>query len=217
MAYKPKFQYLISATVGLAVISGLSISATDTNPEVWVGAPFDGNWPKNKGCDTGGENECSLPYKHWRQYGGHWSVDLPKPADAEVKLFVAPENEADNIVTKVDRISEACSSGRQGGKVLRIGVYHKGTKLGTIVYSHLNPTVSVGEVPRWGTSLGTVFTTDQNHPLCWEGAHVHMEMASEKGYSCYNRGWKPNHEIDEENFLGFLTGHRASSGRAKCP
>lgn len=144
-------------------------------------------------------------------------MDLPAPKGTDVILYVAPQVDSDNVVTKVERISDSCKDGRKGGKTVRVGVYIEGQKVGEIAYAHLVPSVGTGDINRWGTRLGTLFSTTDTDPKCWTGPHLHLEMGNVSGYSCFNRGYGPGQAFSETNFIGFVGGNRVSGERKACP
>ncbi len=215
---KRKFKISFTATWLILGFADHVNAQVATGPEVWVGAPYDGNWPTAAGCTSIKRNKCSLPYKHWMAFGGDWSVDLPKNDGADVFLYVAPDKAGSvDVTTKVASIVNACKFGRKGGKAITINVYADKKLVGHLAYLHLNPIVKVGDIGRWGSKLGTVFKADQTDELCWTGPHVHLEVGSQSGYACYNKDWKPLQAIQATNFLGFVTGNRANKFRSKCP
>lgn len=209
--------------VGRAIIAAIIFLVPNlalSGSEVWVGAPFSGSWPGSDGCSNAKypSNTCSLPKYHWTAFGGQWSADWPKSANATVKLYVAPQIASDLVETKVESVSASCKDGRKGGMTVKIGVYVQGAKVGTLAYAHLNPTVKAGyPVARWGGTLGTVFSTTTKDPLCWTGPHVHFEAANVSGYSCYNGGFSAGQSFSATNFVGFVGGKRVNGPRLPCP
>jgi hypothetical protein len=155
--------------------------------------------------------------KHWTPYSGDWAVDLPKPAATKVHLYVAPRVQASVVTTKVESVSQACTSG-DGGKVITIGVYVEDTKVGWIKYAHVIPAVEAGaEVVPWGTELGSVFEAGSHQKNCWYGPHVHMEVDNTTHYSCYNKGWSAGQDFSPTNFFGFLGGRQVTWHPEACP
>ena len=200
----------------LAFQSSASQSASAPS-EVWIGAPFSGTLHDQSGCAETRGNTCPFPSKHWTAYGGNWSIDLPKVAGSGVYLYLAPQHARDGVTAKVEAVSEACKEGRSGGKVVRVGVYLNKKKVGTVAYSHIANPAKVGDIVRWGGKIGLLYKTDKPHELCWTGSHLHLEVSSNSGFSCYNKGLTPKLKYSETNFFGFVTGARAPAARMACP
>ncbi|GAA3449690.1 hypothetical protein GCM10018962_15230 [Dactylosporangium matsuzakiense] len=182
--------------------------ASTPTPAVWVGAPFEGNWP------TGD----SLPAVHNRAYGGDWAADLVAPQGTPVYLYAAPQNTALTITAVVDVVGPACASGRLdlGGKRVTIGLWNGNTKIGAVTYAHLETGLTAGTtVSRWGTLLGTVghYTPGS----CWDGDHSHVELYNQARYACYNRGYAPAQRFYPTNFIGFVGGDYATGTGQACP
>lgn len=199
---------------------GSSAVRLGINNEVWIGAPYDGAWPNASDCSGANypTNKCSLPKSHWTPYGGDWAVDLPKASRSGVYLYAAPQVTSNTVRAKVESIGNACTRG-DGGKVVTIGLYVEGVKIGWVKYAHVIPSVTVGKWlrDRWGVKLGTVFWTENRNPRCWMGAHIHMEFDNVDNYSCYNKGWRPGQSFEKSNFLGFVGGRRVSGQPQPCP
>ncbi len=185
---------------------------------------------------------CSLPYAHHTyRYGepraGDWGVDLPVPqSGTKVKVFAAPQSTAHRITAKIIRRTFACgpastdktSADRlaRGGHAVVVGFYSGSTKIGTVRYLHIDAAKGIvdgASISRWGTVVGTVGTYKSNG--CWMGRHLHLELASEHGYACFNGGFKPNRtnlgarqtSIKESNFIGFVGGNYVKGPRQACP
>ena len=155
--------------------------------------------------------------KHWTPYSGDWAVDLPKPAATKVHLYVAPRVQSSVVTTKVESVSQACTTG-DGGKVITIGVYVEDTKVGWIKYAHVIPAVEAGaEVVPWGTELGSVFEAGSHQENCWYGPHVHMEVDNTTHYSCYNKGWSAGRDFSPTNSFGFSGGRQVTWHPDACP
>ena len=191
---------------------------------VWIGSPFRGTWPDASGCsgETFPSYSCSLPSVHWwlaNAPRGDWGVDLQGVgAGTAVSLYAAPRDRSVPVTAKVDAVTAACSSGviADGGHRVTVGLFVRGTRIGSVTYAHVNPSVSVGQtLNRWGQQIGTVGSYRSNN--CWRGAHVHFQSYAESGYSCYNRSLTPSQAMNPSNFMGFVTGRYASGPRSACP
>jgi hypothetical protein len=135
-----------------------------------------------------------------------------------VTLYVAPQDPATPITTRIEDVGPACRSGAlgDGGSKVVVGIWSGGTKLGAVAFAHLNVTVHTGDVvDRWGTQLGTVGSYTPN--VCWSGVHLHTEMVSQHNYSCFNKGWHPGQPTEPTNFVGFVGGSYATGPRSACP
>lgn len=202
-----------------------STSSADGD-SVWVGAPFTGHWPNANGCSgaTFPSYTCSLPSVHWwlaRAPQGDWAADVQgvTPGTA-VRLYAAPRDSSVPVTATVDAVGAACRSGlvSDGGYRVTIGLFVRGTRIGSVTYAHINPNVSAGStINRWGTQIGTVGSGYNTHAGCWSGPHVHFQAYAQTGYSCYNRGYTPGYPLNPTNFLGFVTGRYASGPRQACP
>jgi hypothetical protein len=199
---------LLLATFVLAML-GFSSTASAAEPAVWVGSPLSATWP------TG----SSLPSQHHIVYGGDWSADLQSVAvGAPVVLYAAPQDGQTAVNAVVEVVRPACASGviADGGYRVTVGLFTGGTKIGTVTYAHVNPSVNQGAtVSRWNTQLGVV--GNYRSSSCWTGPHVHVEMYSQHNYACYNRGWAPGQAMNPTNFIGFTGGAYASAQRSACP
>jgi hypothetical protein len=208
---------LSCAILGVFFSMAATAQTTGAAEEVWIGTPFSTTLHKKSECGTT-EYSCPFPWKHWTEYGGDWSIDLRKEASSSVYLYAAPQHTRDSVTAKVERVSEACANGNQGGKVVRVGVYVNGKSIGTIAYSHVVTSLKKDDkIDRWGGKIGTLFSTTVKNDQCWTGPHLHLEVSSKKGYSCYNKGLLPSAKFSEKDFIGFVSGARASSRKKSCP
>ena len=191
---------------------------------VWIGSPFRGTWPDASGCSgaTFPSYSCSLPSVHWwlaNAPRGDWGVDLQGVgAGTAVNLYAAPRDSNVPVTAKVDTVGAACSSGviADGGYRVTVGLFVRGTRIGSVTYAHVNPSVSAGQtLNRWGQQIGTVGSYRSNN--CWRGAHVHFQSYAQSGNSCYNRSLTPSQAMNPSNFMGFVTGRYASGPRSACP
>jgi hypothetical protein len=197
-----------------------------STPAAWVGSPFAGAWPNADGCNGAAfpSASCSLPNVHWwlaNAPQGNWAADLQGVGPGTpVVLYVAPQNPSTPITTTVAAVSPACRSGRvsDGGYLVTVAISSGSTRLGTVTYAHVNPTVRVGQtIGRWGTQVGTVGSGYDRSAGCWGGPHVHFQAMNAQGFSCYNRGWNPGQRMNPTNFIGFVGGNYVNGARQACP
>lgn len=212
-----------TATGSSTGTAGAGQSGVDALPAVWVGAPFEGNWPGSDGCSgaTFPSYSCSLPIVHWwlaspPAPAGDWAVDIRGATAGEaVYLYAAPQQEGVSITAKVEYVGAACQSAN-GGSQVRVAFYNGSTKVGRATYAHVVSSVSTGQtINRWGTKLGTVWSGSPSS--CWTGPHVHFQLYSEANYACYNKGWRPGQVMHKSNFVGYTGGNFASGPRKACP
>jgi hypothetical protein len=237
MVQTPRWQMNVSAVFqsgGAPVQIGRPPAAgPSSDPEAWVGSPFDGYWASSDGCPNPFPSyQCSEPQYHSVDYFASdqtprtqsWATDLGGPnvtPGTPVYLYVAPQLSGTAITTKVDRVGPACSAPNSAGSVVVIGVYSGTIKIGTIAYAHVTPLVAQGAtIDRWGTEIATV-GGGYARSKCWSGTHLHFEMGNTRNYSCFNGGlsfgspW--GQAIYRTNFVGFLGGARTSGSRQACP
>jgi hypothetical protein len=215
--------------VGAALLGGTTAAhASTSDPAVWVGSPFSGNWPNSDGCAGAvyPSDNCSLPSVHHIVYYNpvgnfldDWAADFQGvSAGTSVYLYAAPQTNGLSITAKVETVGPACADLNiaHGGYRVTVAFYNGSTRIGTATYAHITPSVSQGAtINRWGTMLGTIGSYTNNS--CWQGVHVHFEMSSQHNYACYNKGWKPGQHMDPTNFIGFIGGDYASAPRMACP
>ena len=192
---------------------------------VWVGSPFRGTWPISAGCPSSfPSSTCSQPSSHWwlaNAPQGDWAADLQNVGVGQpVVLYAAPRDQNVPVTAVVDAVGPACRSGvvGDGGYRVTVGLFVRGTRVGSVTYAHVNPNVSQGQtISRWGSQIGTVGGGYNRGRGCWDGAHVHFQAYAQSGYSCFNRTWQGGQWMDPGNFLGFVTGRYASGARQGCP
>jgi hypothetical protein len=225
---------LTAASLVMSII-GFSVPATASTPDpaVWVGSPGNGNWPNTAGCAgaTYPSESCSLPTVHhivysstfdWGTTIDDWAADDQGVVPGErVMLYAAPVNSGYTVSAHIDIVGPACKSLQisDGGYRVTVGIYAGSTKIGTVTYAHINPTVSQGQwVSRWGTKIGTVGSGYNTKDGCWTAPHVHIEMASRHNYSCFSNIFVkyPGAKLSETNFQGYLGGNYASGPRHAC-
>jgi hypothetical protein len=152
-------------------------------------------------------------------YLDDWAGDLQGvTAGTGVYLYAAPNDTSIPVSARVETVGPACASGSpaDGGYRVTVALYSGSTRIGTVTYAHIQPSVSQGAtISRWGTLLGTVGS--YRWSSCWQGVHVHVEMSSQHHYSCFNRGWSPGQKVNPTNFIGFIGGNYASDRRQACP
>ena len=213
---------LAAAALLLSLVLAAPVANAAT-PAVWVGAPLNAQWSESAGCpDRFPSARCSLPQSHHTTYQGQWAVDLqgigPAANDRQVRLYAAPQDGRTPVSARVEQVAPACASGSttQGGYVVKVGLYTGSQRIGHVNYAHIQPAAATGQtINRWGTVLGTVGSYRPND--CWKGVHLHLEMGSQVGFSCYNKGWKPYQRMNATNFVGFVGGNFASARRQACP
>lgn len=221
---------ILSMLLGVAatLLMQTPAMASTADPAVWVGSPFNGNWPNSSGCAGAvyPSDTCSLPSVHHIVYsnpvGGFlddWAADLQGvSAGTSVTLYAAPQTGGLPISAQVETVGPACADQNlsHGGYRVTIAFYNNSTRIGTATFAHIDPSVTQGSwINRWGTLLGTVGNYTPNS--CWSGPHVHFEMSSQHNYACYNKGWVPGQSMQATNFIGFIGGDYASSPRQPCP
>jgi hypothetical protein len=152
---------------------------------------------------------------------GDWALDIGGPGvgGQDVLVYIAPDNGAPNVTTRVDQIGAGCTNGANGASFVTVGIYQgDGQRIGSITYGHIRPTVGVGaSVNRWGGKVGTVATGLPINQACWTGPHVHVQMFSVKNYACYNGTYRHEQEMWRSNFIGFTGGNMARGFRQACP
>jgi hypothetical protein len=203
----------VAAVVSIGVLAPRSASAaasaaTVVDPEVWAGSPVEGTW------------NADAANHHWLANAsdqGDWAADIKAGAGVPVVVYVAPQNAGYTVTTRVDQIGAACRAGN-GANFVTVGIYANGTRIGSITYAHVRPTVVVGQfINRWGSSIGTVATGLPYDEACWTGPHVHVQMFNVHNYSCFNRGYSIGFAVHPTNFIGFSGGRRVSADRTPCP
>jgi len=196
----------ILVMLGIAVAPASASSVVDR--EVWIGSPVTGTWNANASSH------------HWLGNAtdqGDWATDIKVGAGTQVKVYLAPQTSGYTVTAKVTQIANGCVSGN-GAKMVAVGVYVNGTKIGSVKYAHVNPSVSVGQaVNRWGGVIGTVAGGLPYNANCWTGPHNHVEGFNVHNFSCYNRGFGIGSHVNVTNFVGFIGGKRVSGARQACP
>jgi hypothetical protein len=221
---------VVATVLAALIVSPAAGAAVD--PEVWIGSPYKGYWASSDGCSRASYPTalCSAPKYHhvaYARYDGtpelqSWAADLANiKSGTPVVLYAAPQKSSTPVTAKVQNVGSACPAGPSyGGYVVVVAIYSGSTKIGTVLYAHIQPTVKQGAtINRWGTKLGTVGTYKRNS--CWTGVHIHVEMGNMHNYSCYNKGWKLGSPygspMQPTNFIGFIGGRRTSGPRMPCP
>ena len=239
VSFQARRKALAQIAVVIAVAIGTVVGLTPlfeegeaAKSEAWVGLPFDGSWPSSANCENAKHQslDCTLPFAHWRPYGGDWAVDLLKTKETPVSLYVAPLITNHTIRAKVESVEKACTS-RSGGQRVTIAIYRvtHGTfeELGTVTYAHLSTSLTAGTwiTSLWGEELGTVFWTSPTQPGCWYGPHVHIEFNNRFDRSCFSRFFEPSEEnltakptaYAAGDFLGFIGGDRIGNPSVPTP
>jgi len=212
-------------------------SAESVNTPIWVGAPFQGQWPGNARW-TG-----SLPQNHTPvytvsgfNYKHDWAIDFYAVAGTPVRVYAAPKDGAlsNGTTARVLLVRAACGSGviGNGGYSVQVGFFDGATRVGSVTYAHVNPDFDNdgattandlnyrGGISRWGGYIGKVGAYTRNS--CWDvsnpaGHHVHMEFVNVKNYACYRPGVPQNATLKASEYLGYLGGFYANGGRQACP
>jgi hypothetical protein len=228
---------IAASALTLGLLSAAPATASTPDPAVWVGSPVNGTWPNTAGCagatyPSPPNGDCSLPTVHhityystfdWGTTIDDWASDDQGVVPGErVMLYAAPVNSGYTVSAHIDAVGPACASLliSDGGYRVTVGIYAGSTKIGTVTYAHINPTVSQGQwVSRWGTQIGTVGSGYNTRDKCWTAPHVHIEMASRHNYSCFSKIFLkyPGVRLSETNFQGYLGGDYASGPRRACP
>jgi hypothetical protein len=151
---------------------------------------------------------------------GNWSFDIGGPGvgGQNVLVYIAPDNGAPDVTTRVDKIGEACTGGRSGASYVAVGIYQAdGQRIGSITYGHVRPSVTVGSVVnRWGGKIGKVATGLTKNKKCWTGAHVHVQMFSTLNFACYNGTYYHEQPMARSNYIGRTGGNVATGNRQSC-
>lgn len=128
-----------------------------------------------------GGSVSSPAASHLISYDGDWSMDIAASGDVYARLA-----SGHGISLRVERVSAACASGRQGGTAVRVRAYLDGASVALLVYSHLaDVAVAVNQTIGNGTRLGRVATGLPVDGRCWTGPHVHFEARNDRSYACY--------------------------------
>jgi hypothetical protein len=226
---------------------GMSVVGVTANPTlaaaaaagdgIWVGSPVTGSWPDTQGCS--GKNlptNCSKPSVHHRVYTSmfdtgprlsDFAVDLQSVTkDQPVRLYAAAQYIPIALSAKVDKVGPACGSKKiaDGGSMVTVGLYAGATKVGTVTYAHINPTVTAGQsLGTWGAQVGTVGSGYNKVAGCWTGMHVHVELANRQNFACYNGSYTSgstaakSSQLAESKVIGFVGGSFASRVQQPCP
>lgn len=107
-------------------------------------------------------------------------------------LYAAPQDGTTPVDAVVETVRPASRSGviADGGHRVTVGLHTGGTKIGSVIYAHIEPSVSQGAtISCWNTQLGVV--GNYTPSSCWTGPHVHVELYSQHNYACYNGTWAP--------------------------
>ncbi len=192
-------------------------------PPIWVGSPVAGTWG-NSGrpgsTPAGGHHLLGKASP-----SNHWAVDLPVGGGAQVLLYVAAADAANDagITTAITQIVDdhACI-GNGGGDFVTVGVYFEASLVGHVTYAHLDrdPSLQVGApIGRWGTSLGKVANLSgraTGGSRCWTGPHVHLEMRAQNQRACWTKSASVGRRVNRTDPIGFVSGNLAPSS-APCP
>lgn len=226
---------LLTAT--LFALPMQTASADSASTPIWVGAPFQGQWPGNA------RSVGSLPQSHapvytvsGYSYKHDWAIDYYAVAGTPVRVYAAPKNSALNnrVTARVLLVRAACASGviGYGGYQVQVGLFDGAARVGSVTYAHVNPDFNGdgqttaadvnyrGGISRWGGYIGKVGAYTRNS--CWDvsrssGHHLHMEFANVKNYSCYRPGVPQNATLKASEYMGYLGGAYASGTRRACP
>jgi hypothetical protein len=147
-----------------------------------MGMPFDGVIDRWGGAS---------PWNHHRVVGGNWSADLYAPSGTPVAF-----HERTGAVGRVAAMGSSCrasSDPTYGGWQIQIDLSDatSGASLGTVFFLHVgNPSVKVGQTVRDGATLGSTYQWP--YTSCYQvsndgGTHVHFEVRSAAGSSCFAR------------------------------
>lgn len=226
---------LFAATMTVLPIQ--SAAADSVNTPIWVGAPFQGQWPGNA-RSTGSLPQVHSPvftvagfnYKH------DVALDYYARAGTQVRVYAAPKDGsiANRVSARVLLVRATCFSQEisLGGYQVQIGFYDGAVRVGSVTYAHVQPDFNGdgvtsaadvnyrGGISRWGGYIGKVGAYVRN--TCWDvsnplGHHVHMEFANVKNYACYRPGLPQNATLRASEYMAYLGGTYARSARQACP
>lgn len=178
---------------------------------VWAGSPIDGGWDAGPPSPPSVHHFLGNPTDQ-----GDWALDIGGTGD--VLVYIAPDNGAPDVTTRVDQIGAACSGGANGAQFVTVGIYQSdGQRIGSAIYGHVYTSLTVGSpVNRWGGKVGTVATGLPYNSACWTGPHVHFQLYSNVHYACYNNTYAHEQWVYRSNFLGRTGGNVASGYRQPC-
>lgn len=221
----------------LLLIPAQSASADSVSTPIWVGAPYQGQWP------GGTRPASSLPQNHAPVYtvSGYtykhdWAIDYYAVAGTPVRVYAAPKDGSlgSRVTARVLLVRAACATGviGYGGYQVQVGFYDGTVRVGSVTYAHVNPDFNGdgvtnstdvnfrGGISRWGGYIGKVGAYTRNS--CWDvsgssGHHLHMEFANVKNYSCYRPGVPQGATLKASEYVGYLGGAFAAATRRACP
>lgn len=135
-----------------------------------------------------------------------------------VFVYVAPQTSGYTVTTRVDYIGPGCGGGANGASFVNVGIYVNGSRIGSVSYAHINPSVHPGQwISRWGSVVGLVAGNLPYNVNCWSGSHVHMQSYNVHNYSCFNGGYHSGSVLSRTNFVSFVGRRRVSGPRQACP
>jgi hypothetical protein len=184
-------------------------ASTIVDREVWVGSPVNGTWTSDA---------YTHHYLALDPDVGDWAGDIGTGAGQQVFVYVAPQTSGYTVTTRVDYIGPGCGGGANGASFVNVGIYVNGSRIGSVSYAHINPSVHVGQwISRWGSVVGLVAGNLPYNVNCWTGSHVHMQSYNVHNYSCFNGGYHIGSALSRTNFVSFVGGRRVSGPRQACP
>ena len=116
--------------------------------------------------------------------GNQVAFDYYGPADTTVRIYAAPKNSAynDQITAHITESGESSGNASLCGWRAVVEIRHKGNPIGRVQFSHLKAKATLGQISRWGGTVGRVGAPPKNSGAsCYQvstdaGRHVHIEF-----------------------------------------
>jgi hypothetical protein len=206
------------AALGIAaaavLVAPLAAHAATSNTPVWIGAPYAGSY-KN-GTRPG-------------QHGGNQvAFDFYASAGTTVKVYAAPKNSAyDNQITAhitqtgVARVV-ASETAAQCGYYAVVQIRHNGNEIGQIKYAHLASAPALGQISRWGGTVGTIAALPFGDSPCYQvsnssGRHIHIELRSYGSRPACGHDYGAV-SLQPTNYIGYIGDYgKAPLSGNRCP
>ncbi len=199
---------LVLGAVAYTVVGGFVSMAAQTDT-IGIGMPFSGKW---------GYDASTHPSQHHISFGGNWSTDVYAPSGTKVHAHFL--NPSGVLKLSVESVGNTCAAPNVAGKTVKVRVRIDGVNVGFVSYSHLETSISLGEITN-GAPLGK--TKLWGYSSCYQvtgdaGTHVHLEAANNSAteLSCY-RNLTIGTSYAAETWLGNLGKPGVSKIQTACP